>query len=428
MSSTSPPVPHGLVLQPFRALRFAAGANLASLTSPPYDVIDEAEHTRLEDRSPHNVVRLILPRGSEGGVGDRYAAAAELLQGWISDGVLVRDPEPALYVYEQSVGGHTSRGLLGGVALARAEDAIILPHENTMAGPVEDRLALLRATESDLEPIFLVYAGSGSTASLLSAVVAAPPLVDVELTDADGAQPIRHRLWAVTDPDLLSALADDLAPRRAIIADGHHRYATYLRYQEERHEAGDGAGPWDHGLAFLVDASSFGPEVRAIHRVVPDLPLDEAVTRAEPGFSVRELGDTENPMVALSEAGRQGPAFLLADGSRSVLLTDPDPVALDRAIPASRSAAWRSLDVTIAHAYLIQELWQVTDQEDVVDFAHDAATAVRTAAHHGGTALLLNPTPVESVAAVAEAGDRMPRKSTLFTPKPATGIVIRPLD
>ncbi|HSP36341.1 MAG TPA: DUF1015 domain-containing protein [Frankiaceae bacterium] len=430
MSSTRPPVPHGLVLQPFRALRFAAGTDLASLTSPPYDVIDEPERTRLEARSPHNVVRLILPRESddEAGTGDRYAVAAALLQRWTSEQILIRDPEPALYAYEQSVGGHTSRGLLGGVALARAEDGIILPHENTMAGPVADRLALLRATEADLEPIFLVYAGSGSTASLLSAVVAKPPLVDVELTDPAGSEPTRHRLWPVTDPDLLTALADDLVPRRATIADGHHRYATYLRYQEERHEAGDGAGPWDYGLAFLVDASSYGPEVHAIHRVVAGLPLDEAVSRARQGFSARELGADEQPMAELAEAGRGGTAFVLTDGSRSVLLTEPDRKGVADAVPADRSDAWRSLDVTIAHAYLIRELWQLADREDVVDFAHDVATAVRSAAQHGGTALLLNPTPVEAVAAVAEAGDRMPRKSTLFTPKPATGVVIRPLD
>lgn len=430
MSSTTPPVPHGLVLQPFRALRFAATTELASLTSPPYDVIDEAERTRLEARSPHNVVRLILPRepvdaaGTSAGA-DRYAAAADLLHRWTDEGVLVRDEEAALYVYEQQVGEHTSRGLLGGVGLARAEDGIILPHENTMAGPVADRLALLRATEADLEPIFLVYAGGGVTMALLEDVLDRAPLVDVTLDDHGDA--VRHRLWPVTDPDVLAAVAEDLAPRRATIADGHHRYATYLRYQEERHEAGHGEGPWDFGLAFLVDASAYGPEVHPIHRVVASLPFDDAVTRAARGFATRELA-VEDALAELAEAGKTGPAFVLTEGDRAVLLTDPDREALDAAVPRDRSEAWRGLDVTIAHTFLVRHLWQLPDSEDVVDFAHDAGSAIAAARAAGGTALLLNATPVQAVAAVADAGDRMPRKSTLFTPKPATGVVIRPLD
>lgn len=432
MSPSTPPVPHGLVLQPFRALRYGAASELATLISPPYDVIDDAERARLESRSPHNVVRLILPRephdAGSATATDRYAAAAALLEAWTEQSVLVRDPEPALYVYEQQAGDHVVRGLLGGVGLARAEDGIILPHENTMAGPVADRLALLRATEADLEPIYLVYAGGGTASALLADVVAGPALVDVtEDAGEDDGPPVRHRLWSVTDAAVLAALAEDLAPRRATIADGHHRYATYLRYQEERHAAGDGAGPWDHGLAFLVDASAYGPEVHPIHRVVRGLPLAEAAARASRGFTTRPV-DPAQAAVELREAGRSGPAFVLTDGSDAVLLTDPDAAALEAALPPERSPAWRSLDVTIAHAFLIRVLWALTDNEDVVDFAHDKAAAVQAAAAAGGTALLLNATPVDAVAAVAEAGDRMPRKSTLFTPKPATGVAIRPLD
>jgi uncharacterized protein (DUF1015 family) len=294
-----------------------------------------------------------------------------------------------------------------------------------MAGPVADRLALLRATVADLEPIFLVYAGGGATAALVAQVVETTPLVDVSLEADHGS--VRHRLWAITDEASLTAIADDLAPRRATIADGHHRYATYLRYQEERHEAGDGPGPWDTGLAFVVDASSYGPEVHAIHRVIAALPLDEAVRRADGGFRTRELEPAEDPLTTLASAGETGHAFVLTDGTRAVLLTDPDETAIADILPAGRSAAWRSLDVTVAHAYLVRALWGLEDTEEVVDFAHDAGSAIAAAASAGGTALLLNPTPVEAVAAVAEAGDRMPRKSTLFTPKPATGMVLRPL-
>jgi uncharacterized protein (DUF1015 family) len=426
MSADGPPVPHGLTLQPFRALRFAAATDLASLTSPPYDVIDEKERLRLEARSPHNAVRLILPRAGEDGSGravDPYESAAAMLRSWQESGVLTRDASPGLYVYEQVGDGHVQRGLLGGVGLARPEAEIILPHEDTMAGPVADRLNLLRATATDLEPIFLVYAGGGAATELLHDVAAREPLVDV-VTD-DG---IRHRLWAETDQGRLTAVASDLAPRRATIADGHHRYATYLQYQQERHEAGDGDGPWDFGLAFLVDTSVFGPEVHAIHRVVPGLPLSVAREHAKDGFRITDVDAGADLLEVLAAAGRNGPAFVLTDGRASVLLTDPDQVQLDASLPTERSSAWRGLDVAVAHALLIRRLWKLDDREGVVDYVHDLEGARTTARQSGGTALLLNPTPVEAVAAVAVAGDRMPRKSTLFTPKPATGLVIRPVD
>ena len=129
----------------------------------------------------------------------------------------------------------------------------------------------------------------------------------------------------------------------------------------------------------------------------------------------------------LAKAGAQGPAFALADGESAWLLTDPDPPAAAEALPADRSQAWRALDVSLAHHLLVRRVWGLSDTEEVVGFRHDLASAL-AAAGTSGTALLLNPTPVEAVAAVAAAGDRMPRKSTLFTPKPRTGLLIRLLD
>jgi uncharacterized protein (DUF1015 family) len=428
MSADGPPVPDGLVLQPFQALRFAAPTDLASLTSPPYDVIDPDQRLALEMRSPHNAVHLILPRAQGSAEGEPYTSAARLLAQWQRDGVLRRDPDPALYVYEQQVDGHTQRGLVGGVGLAPAEAGIILPHEDTMAGPVTDRLALLRATQTDLEPIFLVYAGAGATDAIVQQFLVEKDLVDTPLVEGTTDDGVRHRLWAVSDPAVLEEIATDLRGRRATIADGHHRYATYQRHQAEQHEAGRGRGPWDFGLAFLVDASSSGPQVHAIHRLVPGLPFAEASARAAQGFSVRDLPATGAALSALAQARRDGPAFVLSDGRDAVLLTDPDASLLRDALPADRSDAWRGLDVAIAHTFLVRTLWGLDDREGVVDFVHDPDAALRSAREGGGTALLLNPTPVESVAAVAEAGDRMPRKSTLFTPKPATGMLFRPLD
>jgi len=412
----SSPGPEGLRLVPFRALRYAT-SDPAPLLSPPYDVIDEDERRELEASDPHNVVRLILPRDFDGQPSSAYGAAASLLASWRSAGVLVPDRTPALYVYEMEEGQARTRGLVGAVGLTPPGAGVVLPHENTMAGPVADRLALTEATQANLEPIYLVYSGGGAASQAVAAVDGDTPLASAVVNG------VTHRIWAITDPATLQAIAADLLPRRAVIADGHHRYATYLRHQAHRHAAGAGAGPWDRGLALLVDASTYGPQVHAIHRYVPGLSLDDAVSRAAAGFSMQDV-PSSSALAALAAADKAA-AFLVTDGERWVLLTDPSPDLVASTLPAERSAAWRALDVTIAHRVLIDRLWQLQDTEEVVGFEHDVPAAVAAAERTHGVALLLNPTPVEAVAAVAEAGERMPRKSTLFTPKPRTGLLIR---
>lgn len=396
-----------LEFAPFAALRYDPELLPAAL-APPYDVISPAERERLLAASANNVVGLTLPAD--------YARAADLLDEWRAAGVLRRDDEPAVYVYEEAAadGGHVQRGLLGAVRLEEPSAGVILPHENTMAGPVADRLALQEATRANLEPIFLVYSGGGAASEAVASVGAAPPLLDV----AWGG--LRHRLWALTDPEVLAGVAADLAPRRAVIADGHHRYATYLRYQADRHAAGAGAGPWDYGLALLVDASTFGPQVHPIHRVVRGLSLAEALRRVDGAFEVTPCSPTDEP------AG-DGLAFTVTDGTDAYRLDRPDEARLGEFLPADRSPAWRALDVAVAHHALIAGLWGVPDTEDNVGYEHDLPAALDAARRDGALALLLRATPVDAVTAVAAAGERMPRKSTLFTPKPATGIVLREL-
>ena len=427
-SLSSVPRPRGLVLSAFRALRYdtTTAGELHALTSPPYDVIDADGVAELEAASEHNVVRLILPRDTPDS-DDRYARAARTLHDWRAGGILVADAEPALYVYEQaSPSGHVQRGLVGALALTPAEDGIVLPHENTITRAVDDRLALYTAVGADLEPIFLVYDGGGAAARAVASAgsEAGPRLVlDAQLSDG-----LRHRVWALTDPAVLREVGDDLHPRSALIADGHHRYATYLQRQAAQHAAGRGPGPWDSGLCFLVDASAFGPEVHAIHRVVPGLAPAELARRASAGMAVRALdGDLDAGLSRLQEAGRNGPAFLLAsgDGTGLHLLSEPDPARLAAVVPPERSPAWAALDVSVLHTLVVTGLWGLPDDVDHVGYAHDVADALAAATRTSGSAVLLNPTPVGAVAAVAGAGERMPRKSTLFTPKPATGLLIR---
>lgn len=426
MANLELPVPDGLVLRPFHGVRFAVD-DLAEVTSPPYDLIEENGVQDLLASHPNNVVRLILPGADR----HRYAEARETLNAWLSSGVLAVDETPGVYVYEQSGPGVLQRGLIGDVGLAAPERRVILPHEDVLPGPVADRLALMRTTEANLEPIFLLYQGGGGAATLLVDRIAAlrPPLVQVETRDG-----LRHRLWAITDPAELTELNADLQGRQALIADGHHRYATYLALQREHHGAAAGTapgrtrtpGPWDFGLALLVDADSYPPVLKAIHRVVPELPLQEAVTRAKGAWQVEEHAGLAQGLAAL--AGTAEPAYLLSAGETAHLLTDPDPAQLARAMPAHRSARWRALNTAILAEFLLPKVWGTRDDERSVRIVHhDPKTAVRLARESGGTAVLLNPLRVDDVLAVAAQEERVPRKSTSFGPKPRTGLVLRTL-
>lgn len=443
---TQPPVPAGLTLAPFRALRYAPDVpgGPAAVTAPPYDVIDDRRWDTLAAASPANVVHLILPRANGAGDNataagsgrpagsrdaDRYAAAAATLREWRARGWLTPDRSDALYVYEiTEAAGHTVRGVLGAVGLTGPDAGIVLPHENTMAGPVADRLALATATEADLEPIFLLYDGGGAASELVGELPGqAQPVLDV--TDDTG---VRHRLWHEGRPEVLAAVAADLLPRRAVIADGHHRYATYLQHQAACHAAARGPGPWDLGLALLVD-STYGPRVEAIHRIVYGISFDDAVARASP-VGARALPNPREGWLAELDAARSKsePVFVLADSQRAVLIGPGDPQRIAAAVldGAHRSPAWAALDVTVAHRWLIPHVLGVDDTEANVGYAHDldeVLAAVDEARRRGvpAVALLLAPTPTADVLAVAAAGERMPRKSTLFVPKPRSGLLFR---
>ncbi|MFI6909282.1 DUF1015 family protein [Nonomuraea sp. NPDC050394] len=466
----------------------------------------------------------------------RYGAAREALRAWLADGVLVRDDRPALYVYEQQAPGMLQRGLIGDVGLAAPEQRVILPHENVMPGPVADRLALMSTTQANLEPILLLYNGNDPTtapsthadpkdtptagyrgsgtsgsaarqgrASRLVDEVATTrrPLVTAQTTDG-----VRHSLWAITDRAEIDAVNADLRHRQALIADGHHRYATYRELQRHEHArrtttpttpaptgphaaaiptpapspadatnrpgpstdpadvtnrpgpstdgtngpgpSADGtngpapatspaqadhmsgtqnqaSGPWDFGLALLVDSDAYPPDLKAIHRVIPGLPLEEAAARAKGAWRVQDFADLPSGLAALREAHE--PAFLLAGEGGGHLLTDPDPVQFARAMPADRSARWNALNTSVLTEFVMPRVWGMRDDEvDVRIVHHDAQAAADLAATTGGTAVILNALAVDDVLAVAAEGERVPRKSTSFGPKPRTGLVLRTLD
>ncbi|SEF12677.1 DUF1015 family protein [Streptomyces sp. Ag109_O5-10] len=413
----------GLELTPFRGLRYDPDrvGSLAAVTSPPYDVVvrpDGVHH--LQSADPHNIVRLILPQAGTPSAGTEQAA--DTLHRWQAEGILAADPEPGLYVYEQQDGnGLLQRGVIGALRVSEASEGVVLPHEEVMAPVVADRAALMRATSANLEPLLLTYRGNGTTAEIIETVVARPPLLTT--TTEDGFQ---HRLWSITDPAELALVQSDLAHHQALIADGHHRWATYLRLRAEH----PSPSPWDYGLVLLVDTARYPLRVRAIHRLLHGLPVAEALEHVKGLFRVRRL---DVPLAAaqeaLADAACVGNAFLLAGDGAFHLIDHPDPDLLARTVPDDRPAAWRTLDATVLHAALLDHVWRIPEDSPAhIAYIHDTAATVAKAERDGGTAVLMHPVREEVVRDLARQGVTMPRKSTSFGPKPASGLVLRALD
>ncbi|MFB6841952.1 DUF1015 domain-containing protein [Streptomyces sp. NPDC056361] len=412
----------GLHLAPFRGLRYVPErvGSLAAVTSPPYDVVVRPDGLlHLESADPHNIVRLILPQAITAGT--RHRKAAVTLDRWLADGILAPDPEPALYVYEQHGDGILQRGIIGALELSTPDAGVVLPHEDVMPHVVEDRAALMRTTAANLEPLLLTYVGEegGGADEVIARTVLREPLLST--TTEDG---FHHRLWSVTDPAELARVSGDLAHHQALIADGHHRWATYLRLREE-HTA---PGPWNYGLVLLIDTARYPLRVRAIHRLLNRLPVADALTALGDSFRVRRIEHSlPVALEALEAATADGNAFLLAGDGAFHLVDRPDPALLERTVRTDRPPAWRTLDATVLHSTLLENVWHIPDTPEDIAYIHDTEAAVAQAERRGGTAVLMHPVREDVVRDLARQGVTMPRKSTSFGPKPATGLVLRSL-
>jgi len=411
------------LLAPFRGERYAARDRLNALIAPPYDVISPDERARLAARDPHNIAHLILPQAAPP-ASDPYAHAAALLADWRASKVLVRDPEPAVYVVAQEFTLPTGerRERIGMLAALRAEPyekGRVRPHEKTHAGPKADRLALLRATRTFLESIFVLAPDpGGELAGGLAAVAKRPPSTRAEL---DG---VRLRLWVVSGDDAsrLSGLASRLP---VYIADGHHRYETAIAYARENPAA-------ERLVAFVVSVRDPGLSVLGTHRLIQGVGVDPAklLEQWRRWFEVGRVAPCADRIERLEQLGRDRTACLVAfPGDYHVTLALKADAPLDEIPELGRTPAVRALDVARVDALVVQALLRSGSPAPTVGYTPDprvAFDAVRSGT--AAAAVLVNPTRIEQVIAVADAGDVMPQKSTFFAPKVPSGVVLLPAE
>jgi uncharacterized protein (DUF1015 family) len=383
----------------FRAIRYdeRVAGSLSDVICPPYDVIAPDARARLEARNERNFVRVELPDEGPG-----YAHAGELMHVWMHERALVADP-PSIYLHEHefTIAGvrATRRGLFVALRLYEPSEGVVLPHERTFPKAKADRLELLRATHANTSPIFGMIDG-GPMKQLVDASVA--PLGEARLGED------RHVLSRVLDTQKVARFKDALRRERVYIADGHHRYETALTYAAER-----GAGPDTNArfvLAYLCSLEDPGLRILATHRLVAGghAALDVAIARSFRA-SLIDRGALEDiqPGIVLVRNGTFTQLELLADADRSGL-----------------PPAWRDLPVAIAEELLLRDLRKTGA---VITYEHDVDRAIQAATGEW-SAVLLRAVDPTTLRAVADAGERLPQKTTYFYPKVPAGLVIRSLD
>ncbi len=422
-------------VQPLQTLRYDLDrvGGFDAVLSPPYDVIDAAQRAELAARSPFNVVQLDLPEATTPD-GDPYEAAAAHLADWLEQGALVRDEQRSFWILTQDYlapdgSRRTRSGFLGAVRIEDYGAGRIRPHERTHPGPKEDRLRLMRATKTNLSPIFSLYSDADGTArAVLAEQSQGQPYG--EQIDADGTV---NRLWQLTDRAAQEALTQALSQAELLIADGHHRYETARAYADQI----GGEGAHRYVLMNLVALEDPGLSVFPTHRLISGLADDAQRANAlrqtiEQCFEVTELASVDElPPDGLSADGRLQFGYLDGRHKRPLRLILRDQSIADKAL-ADFPVPYRSLDTAVLESLILTGPLGLSE-DDISHFnglwysRSDEEAVAMVESGEFDCAFFLSGAPIEQIQAIAAAGVKMPAKSTFFTPKVPTGLVFNPL-
>jgi uncharacterized protein (DUF1015 family) len=414
-------------------------ADLSLVSTPPYDVISPEEERRYRERHPYNVIRLILPKG-EGRV-DRYQVAAHYVRDWEKEGVLIKDVQPSLYPYQQVFdvpsGGLKKRN--GFIALVKLEAlgqrGGIIPHEETNPKPVEDRLRLMEACGANLSQVFTLYSDpTGEIDEQLAEVWDRDPRR--EFRDDNG---VLHRFWQLDDKKIIAEVACKMWDTSLLIADGHHRYKTALMYRDsmrKRFPSYTERSPFEYTMLYLTPIEGEGLLILPTHRLVrPPEPFDlngfYAILKKYFAFNVFSFDNAggekearEDFFKALDKRGSDRYTFGLYIGNekRYIQLIFKEEIDVVKELLKGYPEVLQELDVILLDGFILKKLLKV-DQEGVElsKDRHEALETVNKGRYR--LAFLLHPPSIQQVKRVVDAGEIMPRKTTFFYPKVATGLV-----
>ncbi len=435
-------------IKPFQGILYDTDKvkDLKGVVTPPYDVISERQRKGYFDRHPQNVIRLILSKGEphDTAKDNRYTRSAEFFHGWLDEGILIKDTEPALYLTVMDfVSESEARSRLGFIALVRLEEfqkGGILPHEKTFSATKADRMKLMEASKANFSPIFTLFSDPAEeiVGPLRACVQGAEP--DLDFVEVIG---YRHRLWRLTDQEIHKEISRQLAGKRLYIADGHHRYETALNYRNKMVATNGGLDPDDpcnFVMMYLTSMQDPGLILRSVHRMlchVPQVDMDSFAEKAKTFFHVEALdieadGKTEVPAAFLARIrteSKPGVLGVVVRGHRALYILRMKDGIMDRSFDGEIPAAHRKLDVTIATKLVLQGVLglddDALDDEKRVLYTSRTQKAFRYVREEKcDIALILNPTKMSDVEETSNAGLIMPRKSTYFFPKVLSGLVM----
>lgn len=437
-------------IAPFRGILYAPerAGDFSRIVAPPYDVITPQQQEELYRQHPYNIVRLIL--GKETARDDiadnRYSRAALDYSRWLRQGILRRDPVPALYAYEQTFriedGSIVRR--LGFLAVGRLEDfasGAVLPHERTLSGPKADRMRLLETCRANFCPIFALYS---DPAGLVQSVLEEGTRQAAAIAFSDEAG-ISHRLWRLVELPVIEAVCRSMADKVLYIADGHHRYETALAYRDalRRQSNGTGNEPYQYILMYIASMDAPGIIILPFHRLLAgleDFRAADFLERLQGCFRVVEWPAADRRQAlpaflgALAERGRHDHVFGMGmPRDERFYLIEIERSRAGSAIRRRLAPVVKQLDVTVLHELVLRELLGIRTgalrrQRHIRYIPHAGKTLEELDREPSQVAFWLNPTRIDEVKVVAQERETMPQKSTYFYPKPTTGLVIHPLD
>ncbi len=425
-------------IRPFRAIRYPQ-TDISNVIAPPYDILSEANKRDLLSKDPHNIVAIDLPHTppKKAGPDSAYQGAADELTRWLDEQALVRDEQPAIYVYHQTyaLGDKelTRKKFFARLRLEEFGTGSVFPHEQTFPGAKEDRLKLTTATRCNLSPIFGLYPDPGNEVSDAIEAALSPEPDQQGILDR-----IWNKLWAITDKSTIDYIRGMLADKKIFIADGHHRYGTALNYRKQyidNHGKPADDHPVNFVLAVLGGMEDPGATIQPYFRSIVNLPgitANDVQTALSDAFTWTQMDKPKTPddlAQQLAAAGPQALAIYIAAGDQYAIVV-PKKNDLLVAHEPDRKPAWRALAYSILHRYIVREVIAPTfaaGGEPTIQYHKTMQETIENATANSGIACLMPATTMAQLRDICTAGELMPQKSTYFYPKLATGMVINPL-
>jgi len=433
-------------IRPFRGVHYNQSLinDPTAVICPPYDIITPQRQQELYLRNEYNFVRVEFGRESlqDGVTDNKYTRARATMEQWLKQGVLEIDKRPALYLHDQYFTHqgkeYRRRGLIARVRLEEWDKMVIRPHEGTIAEPRSDRLSLLWTLQANTSPILSLFEDpEKQISSLLAEQERNQPLLNLKKVDGEA-----HTVRAITEPEIVTQISNCLVGQPLYIADGHHRYESALAYQREWHTSSP-AAPGDEAFNFvmmtLVDFADPGLVILPPHRLVRGIAkstLHELMAKLNVFFDIRELPlnmpdlwEQVDSLLAKTDKVSLS-IFGLAAGSLFVLALR-DLAAVSQMMPYFHSELYNRLDVSIVDHVILEKLLMLEHDKDntLLDYSYDRVDAIkRVLAQEYQMAFLLSPVKTEVIKAIADAGDKMPKKSTYFYPKLPSGLIFNILE